>query len=226
MLPMWDDFPLTPQQEELFGNLYDCVIAGNERLNLTRITTRENFWEKHLWDSLWGIAPYFTVHALNVIDIGSGAGFPGLPIAIAKPHWQITLVESRQKKAAFLTETIDRLGLKNVRAVADRAEHLNQQRPFRHAYDLATVRAVADLKTCLHYALPFLAPQGLAVLYRGQWSEQEETDLAALIQNRQCVLMRATATKTPLSGGIRHCLYLSNSVSTSGSKTTEKLDGS
>lgn len=223
---MWDDFPLTPQQEELFGLLYDCVIAGNERLNLTRITTRENFWEKHLWDSLWGIAPYFSAHALNVIDIGSGAGFPGLVIAIAKPHWYITLVESRQKKVTFLTETITTLGLKNVRAIADRAEHLSQQRPFRRAYDLATLRAVSDLRTCLHYALPFLAPQGLAVLYRGQWSDQEGADLAELIQKRQWVLVRATATKTPLTGSIRHCLYLSNSVSTSGSKTTEKLDGS
>jgi 16S rRNA (guanine527-N7)-methyltransferase len=223
---MWDDFPISSCHEASFRQLYACVLAGNERLNLTRITAREDFWEKHLWDSLWGIKPYWNAVALRVIDIGSGAGFPGLPIAIVQPQWHVTLVESRHKKAAFLAETVEALGLPNVRVVYNRAELLHQERSFRRAYDFVTLRAVADCKTCLRYALPFLAPQGIAALYRGKWTEDEATELTQLLQGGAWTLVGAIATKTPITGGIRHCYYLSNSVSTSGSKTTEKLEGS
>ena len=92
-------------QEQLFQQVYEGVIAGNRQQNLTRITSPEDFWEKHLWDSLSGIVGLdkeILNHKLQIIDVGTGAGFPGIPLAIAFPHWQITLLDSTLKKSPLL----------------------------------------------------------------------------------------------------------------------------
>ena len=162
-----------PEQIRQFEKLYELVLEGNSKQNLTRITESDDFWEKHLWDSLRGVLAYWDLENIKVIDIGTGAGFPGLPIAIARPSWQVTLLDSKQKKVAFVNETIQALGLTNVIALAGRGEDINTIPAYRKKYDLAVVRAVGKPDICANYCLPFLKKSGTAVLYRGQWLPEE-----------------------------------------------------
>ncbi|NER92604.1 MAG: 16S rRNA (guanine(527)-N(7))-methyltransferase RsmG, partial [Symploca sp. SIO1B1] len=162
-----------------FQHLYKEILEGNRQLNLTRITNPEEFWEKHLWDSLRGVVPGLTsllTKPQQVIDIGTGAGFPGIPVAIAFPHIQVTLLDSTRKKINFLSDLIPRLGLNNVTTLIGRAEAIRQQQ-HRKQYDLALIRAVGKVSVCAEYALPLLKTGGLAILYRGHWNDEEKDAL-------------------------------------------------
>jgi 16S rRNA (guanine527-N7)-methyltransferase len=203
----------TPQQQQQFQRLYELILDGNQRLNLTRITEPEDFWEKHLWDSLSGIAPYLVEPELanssgwGAIDIGTGGGFPGLPVAIARPDWQVTLLDSTHKKMAFLADLLPELAVQNVSLICDRAENLHQSAQER-GFDLALVRAVGSSDRCTEYALPLLKPSGLAVLYRGQWSDTEAQSWQPVVQKLGGTVESIQSWLTPLSQSSRHCLYL------------------
>jgi len=216
----WHSLHWQPQadQQARFQALYAAVLAGNQRLNLTRLTAIDDFWEKHLWDSLSGVGPWLgpdaTVPELalavghRVIDIGTGAGFPGVPVAIACPEWSITLLDATRKKIAWLAGVSRDLGLTNVTPITERAETLGHHRKHRQTYDLALVRAVGSAATCAEYALPLLAPGGLAILYRGQWTatEQQQLQTAATLLGGRLIYLRPW--RTPLSHSVRHCVYL------------------
>ncbi|MER3476651.1 MAG: 16S rRNA (guanine(527)-N(7))-methyltransferase RsmG, partial [Leptolyngbya sp. ERB_1_2] len=161
-----DWFP-TEEQRSQFQQFYELVLQGNQQQNLTRITEPNDFWEKHLWDSLRGVFPKVTAASLSAIDIGTGAGFPGIPMAIARSDWKVTLLDSTRKKVTFLQDSTKALGLSNVRSLVDRVEQIGQTSGHRESYDLATIRAVAAASVCAEYALPLLKVGGLAVLYRG-----------------------------------------------------------
>ncbi|NES18835.1 MAG: 16S rRNA (guanine(527)-N(7))-methyltransferase RsmG [Symploca sp. SIO3E6] len=194
-----------------FQQLYEEILEGNRQLNLTRITTPEEFWEKHLWDSLRGVVPRLTsltTPSQQVIDIGTGAGFPGLPVAIAFPHTQVTLLDSTRKKINFLSDLIPRLGIKNVTTVVGRAEAIAQQQQHRQQYDIALVRAVGKTSVCAEYALPLLKTGGLAILYRGHWTDEETNALLPVLKQIGGVIESIEQFTTPLSNSIRHCLYL------------------
>ncbi len=211
-LSLWQEtlhWQPTQQQQEQFQRFYSAILTANQSVNLTRITAGADFWEKHLWDSLRGIAPWlqspqrpWDVPIQRVIDIGSGGGFPGVPVAIARPDWQITLLEATQKKVRFLESLPSQLGLSNLRAQWGRAEaHLD-------TYDLAMLRAVGDLTRCCQYGLPRLRRGGILVLYRGQWTAAEETTLAGLLRRYPAQLLDVQGFVTPLTHAQRHCLYL------------------
>ncbi|OLP20212.1 16S rRNA (guanine(527)-N(7))-methyltransferase RsmG [Leptolyngbya sp. 'hensonii'] len=197
-------------QVQQFQQLYDLLLEGNQSLNLTRITEPEEFWEKHLWDSLVGVRRFLSssLPPQKVIDIGTGGGFPGLPVAIACPTWSVTLVDGTRKKIDFLKALIARMELKTVQTLHDRAEILNRRSPYQSSYDLALIRAVGSAIACAEYALPFLRTGGVAVLYRGQWTDGEAVTLAPVLEQQQATLEEIDALTTPLSRGIRHCLYL------------------
>lgn len=204
-------------QQDQFQRFYELILAANRQFNLTRITEPSDFWEKHLWDSLRGIvqpSDLFTLPALTaseayqVIDIGTGAGFPGVPIAIARPNWTVTLLDSTRKKISFLQDSVAALGLQNVRFWVDRAEQIGQQRQHREQYDLALIRAVATASVCAEYTLPLLKTGGCAVLYRGQWTQQEAEDLTSVVQQLGGTIALSEAFATPISQSVRHCLYL------------------
>jgi len=208
--------PSTEQQAQ-FQQLYELIVAGNQKLNLTRITAPEEFWEKHLWDSLRGIASLLQTDLLGekgcaslqqAIDIGTGAGFPGIPVAIALPKMEVILLDSTQKKIAFLNSLIAEMGLQNNRTLVGRAENINQQPQHHQNYDLALVRAVAAADVCANYALPFLKSEGLAVLYRGNWTTEEEKTLGTTVKKLGGTIENIEKFTTPLSYGIRHCIYL------------------
>ena len=231
MLPQmadWQHLNWQPNAEQQlqFQRLYELIIKANQTLNLTRITEPLDFWEKHLWDSLRGIMPLledegrrqkdevensaFSIQlsAFKIVDIGTGAGFPGIPIAIARPDSQVTLLDSTRKKIAFLDSLIAELGIGNVNTVTGRAEVVGKESQHQQAYDLALIRAVGSASICAEYALPFLKSGGLAVLYRGNWTTEEAETLQNAVKRLGGAIEKVEEFTTPLSNSIRHCLYL------------------
>ena len=146
--------------------------------------------------------------SLKVIDIGTGAGFPGLPVAIAQPNWTVTLLDATRKKIAFIDQVLAYMGLTNAATLVERVEQVGRQRLRRQTYDLALIRAVAAAPVCAEYALPLLKVGGCAVLYRGQWSEAETTSLEAAVAVLGGKVDCIEAFTTPLTQGDRHCIYL------------------
>jgi 16S rRNA (guanine527-N7)-methyltransferase len=218
MLEQWQatlGWQPTAAQQDLFQRLYQTIVITNQSLNLTRITEPTEFWEKHLWDSLRGIQAWLPEDpgsldstGLNVVDIGTGAGFPGLPIAIIKPHWKCTLVDSTRKKVKFVQDTAESLGLTGVTGLSDRAEQLGHSKYYREEYDLATIRAVAGVSVCAEYVLPLVKVGGTAILYRGQWSEEEAAACEGAVAQLGGRLDRVEIFETPLSQSMRACVYL------------------
>ncbi|WP_293248467.1 MULTISPECIES: 16S rRNA (guanine(527)-N(7))-methyltransferase RsmG [unclassified Microcoleus] len=208
-------------QQQQFQRLYELIVEGNRSLNLTRITEPIEFWEKHLWDSLRGIARLLPPHhnlaenaeipaesVLKAIDIGTGGGFPGLPIAIALPHLSVTLLDSTRKKITFLDTVLPSLGIENATTLLGRSDEIARQPQHRQAYDIALLRAVGAASMCAKYALPFLKNGGLAVLYRGNWTLEEEAELQSAIEHFGGTVESVEAFTTPTSQGARHCVYL------------------
>lgn len=196
-----------------FEALYQAIVTINATLNLTRITSPEDFWEKHLWDSLQGVAPWLvdsTLHEtpLSVVDIGTGGGFPGLPLALVCPAWTVTLMDATRKKIAALAQVSEQLNLANVRFLAERAEQVGHQPTYRESFDLALLRAVGSVNTCAEYALPLLNLGGQAILYRGQWSTEEEARLIAILPRLGGKLREVRAMTTPITQGVRHNIII------------------
>jgi len=204
------DWCPSPEQQQQFEQLYQEILAGNRQLNLTRITDPEAFWEKHLWDSLRGITPlnWETLGTAFIIDIGTGGGFPGLPCAIALPKAKITLLDATRKKIAYLNAVTRKLARSRVKAIAGRAEILGKEPDYHQQYDIALLRAVADATVCAQYAFPFLKTGGIAVLYRGRWSEEEAKALQLVLPKLGGKLETVETFATPLTESERNCLYL------------------
>ena len=204
------DWQPNEAQKQLFETVYQEVLAGNRQQNLTRITSPSDFWEKHLWDSLSGIVGLQDIweRKLQIIDVGTGAGFPGIPLAIAFPHWQLTLLDSTRKKIAFVNEAIAKLQLDNATGIIARAEALGRVPGDRASYDLALVRAVSKASVCAEYSLPFVKKGGLAILYRGHWNEEDTASLKSAVAQLGGKIERVHRWSTPITQGIRHCIYL------------------
>jgi 16S rRNA (guanine527-N7)-methyltransferase len=209
------DWCPTAEQQVQLQFLYVAVVTANQRLNLTRITEPEEFWEKHLWDSVRGVGDLINLQSpRQVIDIGTGAGFPGLPLAIAKPDWQLTLVDSTAKKIGFIEEVTPELGLNNVRPLVSRIEELGQDKTHRHQYDIALIRAVAAPNICAEYALPLVKIGGTAILYRGNWTDEEAESLEIAVAKLGGEIGKIDRFTTPLSHSIRHCIQIQKTANT------------
>ncbi|WP_373544479.1 16S rRNA (guanine(527)-N(7))-methyltransferase RsmG [Chamaesiphon sp.] len=215
---MWQetiDWCPTAQQQSQLQSLYSEVVSANQQLNLTRIIAPEEFWEKHLWDSLRGVGDLIN-HPLElkVIDLGTGAGFPGLPLAIARTDWQMTLVDSTAKKVGFIEYIAPELGLTNTHPLVSRIEALGQERQHRHQYDLALIRAVSSANVCAEYTLPLVKVGGTAILYRGNWTDEEATSLELAVAKLGGEISKIDRFTTPISDSIRHCIWLHKTTDT------------
>ncbi|MFQ5340625.1 MAG: 16S rRNA (guanine(527)-N(7))-methyltransferase RsmG [Anaerolineae bacterium] len=157
-------------QLEMFQTYYEELIDWNQRVNLTALTDYEEVQIKHFADSL-AVLLALATHDLgerpSLVDIGSGAGFPGLPLKIARPAWRVVLVESTRKKTAFLEHIIDQLGLQETDVVWARAEKMGRGPAYREQFDIAVARAVADLAVLVEYALPLLRVGGRFIAQKG-----------------------------------------------------------
>lgn len=170
--------PSTKQLDQ-FTTYYKLLIETNKTLNLTAITDPHEVAVKHMVDSLTALSPVFKDQA-KVLDLGTGAGFPGIPLAIWRPDLQITLFDSLQKRLKFLQTVITHLGLKSVTTLHGRAEDLAHQNDHREAYDIVTSRAVARLTILLEWSLPYVKVGGSVVALKGAIYEEEidSSDLA------------------------------------------------
>lgn len=151
----------------------DTLQEWNEFMDLTNIIEDEDVYYKHFLDSLL-IMKYFDFEdGKNVIDVGTGAGFPGLPLKIAKKDLNVTLMDSLNKRIKFLNEVIDRDKLTNIEAIHGRAEEMSRTKEYREKYDYAVSRAVARLNTLVEYTLPFVSVGGYFISMKGPQPQEE-----------------------------------------------------
>ena len=168
---------LTSGQLETLGRYRELLLEWNERINLTAITDPAAIVTHHFLDSsgMPAGSAARSARRRQMIDVGSGGGFPGIPLAIALPGWQVTLLEATGKKVRFLESPPRTLELGNANALQGRAEEVAHLSAYRGKYDIATARAVAALPTLLEYCAPFLRPGGLLLLpKKGDLSEELE----------------------------------------------------
>ncbi|NQV33466.1 MAG: 16S rRNA (guanine(527)-N(7))-methyltransferase RsmG [Phycisphaeraceae bacterium] len=158
---------LTDQQLKRFTQFAEFLRGENQKYNLTRITDEADIYTRHFADSLEGLGLMTMEGPARLLDLGSGPGFPGLALAIARAQWQITSVEATGKKAAFQQQVVDLLGLTNVRILPVRAETLAHTPGHRNQYDIVTARAVSHLQVLAELALPFVKPGGHLIAYKG-----------------------------------------------------------
>ena len=167
------DITLSARQEEQLLLYYEKLVETNKVMNLTAITEFEEVLVKHFLDSM-SLAKYFPMEQVSsMIDVGTGAGFPGLPLKILFPEMQLCLLDSLMKRIRFLEETAELLSLKTVTCIHGRAEEAGRNKKYRDAFDLCVSRAVSNLATLSEYCLPFVKPGGYFVSYKSGDVEQE-----------------------------------------------------
>ncbi len=159
-----------------FERFMQLVIEWNEKVNLTAITERNEFIKKHFIDSLCCLPHDEYKKAESVIDVGTGAGFPGMPLAIMSPEKNFLLIDSLNKRIKILNEIIAELDLKNVTAVHGRAEELARNKLYREQFDICVSRAVSRLSVLSEYCLPFVKKGGWLAAYKGPDAEREIED--------------------------------------------------
>ena len=165
------DIDLNVEQLWKFYSYMELLIEWNEKINLTTIIEPEEIILKHFIDSL---TIYKYIEKDNkVVDVGTGAGFPGIPLKIANPELKITLVDSLNKRLNFLQDVIDKLQLKNVEIIHARAEEFGQNKKFREKFDIATSRAVANLSTLSEYLIPLVKLNGKCICMKAGDADQE-----------------------------------------------------
>lgn len=164
---------LSDEQVEHFLRYYEMLVQWNEMMNLTAITDYVDVMKKHFVDSLSLVRVCDLTGSLSLIDVGTGAGFPGLVLKIAFPDLKVTLLDSLGKRIHFLDEVVSELGIQGVNTVHGRAEDYAKQGKLRESFDICVSRAVANLSTLSEYCLPFAKVGGLFISYKSERVSEE-----------------------------------------------------
>lgn len=167
---------LTDKQIEQFLIYYELLTEWNSFMNLTAITEYEDVLKKHFVDSVSLIQAVDVRKELTLIDVGTGAGFPGLVLKIAYPELKVTLLDSLQKRIQFLDAVIEKLGLEGIETIHGRAEDFAKPQKLRESFDLCVSRAVANLSTLSEYCLPFVKVGGYFIPYKSEKIAQEKEE--------------------------------------------------
>lgn len=213
---LWRELGWTPaaDQREALEQLQNLLRQWNRRCNLTRLVEGDDYWIRQVFDSLWPLSDLLersaagTASPSSVIDVGTGGGFPGLALAIALPQADLTLVDSVGRKIRAVEAMAAELGLQaRVHCHCERIERLGQDPRCRSRFDWAVARAVARAPVVAEYLVPLLRPGGRALLYRGQWTPQDQRDL-----ERAAAVLGATVESVRRRdlpcGGVRHAVWL------------------
>ena len=172
ILEKWE-IPFSSEQQEQFVTYYKMLVEKNKVMNLTAITEFDEVLDKHFLDSI-ALARYVDLTtSISLIDLGTGAGFPGMPLKIMFPNLKVTLADSLNKRIVFLDEVIGELGLTDIQTVHARAEDLAHNPDYREQYDYCVSRAVANLSSLSEYCLPFVRIGGTFISYKSGEIEEE-----------------------------------------------------
>lgn len=169
------DVSLSAEQLIKFKVFMEELVSWNNKFNLTALTEEKDILIKHFYDSVLGLKAWQWNGQEAVLDLGTGAGFPGIPLKILLPSIELVLVDSLQKRVGFLQNLIEKLQLSKVDAIHGRAEELGQNHLYREKFDLVVSRAVAGLPVLAEYCLPFVKSGGCFLAYKGAEGKEEST---------------------------------------------------
>lgn len=196
-----DKFNLTDEMLFQLEEYYKILVEENKKINLTSITEKEEVYIKHFFDSLLLTKEIDMINVKTMIDIGTGAGFPGIPIKIMYPHISLTLVEPTNKRCVFLQKVIELLQLKGITIINDRAE--NYIKDQREKYDLATARAVSALNILSEIVIPFVKKDGIFIAMKGSNYQEEIENSIKGIKILNAKIEKITTYELPKNKGTR-----------------------
>lgn len=203
------DIKITDKQMQQFRQYYELLVEWNEKINLTAITDQEEVYLKHFYDSATlGIHIDFSQSGQTLVDVGSGAGFPSLPLKILFPSLQVTIIDSLNKRIKFIDEVVNQLGLVGVEAVHGRAEDIGQNKKYREQFDFATARAVARLGVLAEFCLPLVKKNGQFIAMKASKTDEEAADAKKAIATLGGEFMGDIVFNLPENAGERHILRI------------------
>lgn len=199
---------LTPEQYTAFAEYYQLLIEWNEKINLTAITEPGEVAVKHMIDSLSCLDNNYFPIKCKVIDVGTGAGFPGVPIKLYRPDLKLTLLDSLNKRLNFLQQVIDKVGLYDVELVHMRAEDGGRAVKLREKYNVAVSRAVARLNVLCEYCLPFVEPGGHFIALKGAKFKEEVIEAKKAVKALGGEITEVREVKLPGIEDVRAIIYI------------------
>ncbi len=199
---------LSESQLAQFETYYRLLVEWNEKMNLTGITEREAVYEKHFFDSISLSFCYPIGQAASLADIGSGAGFPSIPLKICYPHLRVLIVDSLNKRIQFLNHLTESLGLQDVACVHGRAEDVARMAAYRDQYDIVTARAVAKLNVLNEFCLPFVKSGGVFAAMKGTNPSVEIVDASRSLRELKGKVEDVREMKLPLELSERHIVLV------------------
>lgn len=214
---------LSGEQFAQFDKYYEILVEWNSFMNLTGVTEYEEVLQKHYVDSL--VLPLDSIKRdilnindsqISLIDVGTGAGFPGMPLKIAHPDLKVTLLDSLNKRIKFLDEVVNQLGLKEIETIHSRAEDGARNKQLREKFDISVSRAVANLSTLLEYNMPFVRVGGVFVAYKSGEIDEELANASNAIKLLGGELLKVDKFTLPDSDIDRSLVYIKKIKNTPG----------
>lgn len=194
---------LSLEQQQKLDQFYHLLVEWNEKINLTRITSEEDVYLKHFYDSLTIVKVVDLNKVHTLCDVGTGAGFPGIVLKIVFPHLKITLIDSLQKRVNYLNSIIKDLSLNEIEAIHSRGEDYHEK------FDVVTARAVANIEKLLTYTMHLVKNQGVLVAMKANITEELNPDVQQKI-NRKYTIKKIEQFSLPYENSIRSLVVISN----------------
>lgn len=199
---------LTEEQVGAFNSYFEMLVEWNEKINLTAITDPQEVAVKHMIDSLSCYDQAVFTNGARIIDVGTGAGFPGLPLKIFRPDLKLTLFDSLNKRILFLKAVADQLGITDIQFVHSRAEDGGKSKQLREQYDIAVSRAVARLNVLCEWCLPFVAVGGFFIALKGYRYSEEINEAKGALELLGGEIVKVEKIKLPGLDDIRAVIYI------------------